>query len=107
MRWTSRSHAAAHDLIVREGRRVFIWQRPWGRDYLFDRWSFRRPDGPTAWVPVVHSDGIEINVADDVDLPDTIRIDVAPLRPKRPRVEWGDEIWRARGEAVGGDSGGR
>ena len=96
----------ARDLIIRRGRRLFIWQRPWGGNYMFDRWSFQRPDGPMTWVPMVSSGGIEINVADDVELPDTVRIDVAPLFHQRLRIEWDDEIWGQRGESGGGESGG-
>src|SRR5207249_791216 len=67
-------HAAA--FLRRRGGRVYIWQEPFGRGWAWDKLSIEAPrDVEVSFARYPTDSGVDVYVADDVDLPQ--RIDIA------------------------------
>jgi hypothetical protein len=90
----------ARRLILDRGGELFLWQKPFGGEYAFDRVGFRRPSSP-AFERVVRSDGMEVWVADDLPFPAELQIDVGRMRRRRLRIRWDGRLWGWRGSVLG------
>jgi hypothetical protein len=92
----------AAERIVNHGGQLYLWQTSVGDAWLRDRIGFSEPDDPTGFRRIP-AGLISIMIAEDVDLPETLRITTHHLLPRRIHVEWDGRAWGWRG---GGESGG-
>jgi len=96
--------AGAAELIVERGGRLYLWQTNVGGAWLRDRLAFDKPDTPAAFLRIP-AGFISVLIADDVVFPETLKISVHRLGPRRLRVEWDGKPWGWRGDSRG-DPGG-
>jgi len=92
---------AAAEIIVSRGGRLFLWQSSVGEAWLRDRLAFNEPDRPATFRRIP-AGLISIMIAEDVELPETLRISAHQLLPRRIPVEWDGRAWGWRGDSDGG-----
>jgi hypothetical protein len=89
----------ASSYIGDRGGRVYLWQEAVGRSWVTDHMGFIDPNRKIPFTPVWF-DGVALMLADDLELPGSIRIRLNRV-PRRLRVEWEGERWGRRGGAEG------
>lgn len=92
--------AGAAETIVDRGGRLYLWQSSVGDAWARDRLAFNEPDLPTTFLRIP-AGLISVMIAGDVELPETLRISVHRLLPRRLHVEWDGEAWGRRGGSDG------
>ncbi len=86
------------------GGRLYLWQTAVGKSWAADHMGFIDPGRETPFTPV-WVEGVTLMLAEDLELPQSIRIRVDRI-PRRLHVEWDGQRWGWRGGALGADSGG-
>ena len=96
------AHAA--ELILERGGRLYLWQSSVGESWLRDRIGFDLPDASLTFQRIP-AGLVVVMIATDVALPETLRISVHRVLPRRLHIEWDGQTWGWRGDGAG-DPGG-
>jgi hypothetical protein len=92
--------AEAAEFIRTHGGELYMWQQPFGRYWLLDRQSMKRPNETIAFVPHETDQGFTIFLDDRLAPPNELKVDLAPLPWKRLKLLWNGQPWGRRGSVA-------
>jgi hypothetical protein len=92
----------AVETIVDHGGRLYLWQEPFGGNWLTDRQGFEDPGPSFSFVDHDLEGEFRVVIERGLEPPRELQLLTAWLSPRKLRISWDDARWGRRGKVEGG-----